>query len=104
MSKLGFALAALLGRGGETGLPVRGTADAFSWQPALLAARAYLEHAGVATEEAERLSRSIVVSCARDSQPATSEEAAALALEEAKTLALGLGRGVGRPAALRVAA
>lgn len=65
-------------------------AAVLSWQPALEQARRHLEEAGLTPEEAERLSRRIVVACAGQFQPASSEEAARLALEEAKTLALGL--------------
>ncbi len=70
-----------------------------SWQPALAGARARLEAAGLRPDDAERLSRGIVVACARHAQPASSEEAALLALDEAETLALGLAAaaGGGRP-------
>jgi hypothetical protein len=64
-----------------------------SWQPALAGARARLEAAGLRPDDAERLSRGIVVACARHAQPASSEEAARLALDEAETLALGLAAG-----------
>jgi hypothetical protein len=61
-----------------------------SWEPALIQVRTYLEHEGVTPDEAMRLSRNVVVTCARDAEPASSEEALRLAMEEAKTLALGL--------------
>jgi hypothetical protein len=71
---------------------VLGLTTPLSWQPALRRAQACLEAAGIEPDEAHRLSRSIVVRCAQQAEPGSSEEAIHLAMDEARTLLLGRNR------------